>query len=54
MPRTPQPPVVSTRTLLCARCGDPLDGHQLFGECFPDGYLNESSAEVHDGRFVAV
>jgi hypothetical protein len=54
VPRTPQPPLVSTRTLMCARCGDPLDGHQMFSECFPHGYLIESSVLLHRGRLVAV
>jgi hypothetical protein len=54
-PRTAPPPVVSTRTLMCAKCGDPLDGHELFGECFPQEYLGESPPlGVLNGRLVAV
>jgi len=46
--------LVSTRTLRCARCGDLLDDHELFGECFPHGCLKESSLELHRVRLVAV
>ena len=35
-------------------CTDPLDGHQMFSECFPHGYLNESSGTLHRARLVAV
>jgi hypothetical protein len=53
-PRTTAPPV-STRTIMCATCGDLLDGHEMFGECFPhDNYPLESSVLLHQGHLVAV
>ena len=43
------------RTLLCAKCDDPLDGHEMFGECFPhDEYPLESSMLLHQGHLIAV
>jgi predicted amidophosphoribosyltransferase len=55
MPRQPQPPLVSTRTIMCAKCGTPLEGHEMFGECFPhDDYLRESSALLHRWHLIAV
>jgi hypothetical protein len=54
VPHTPPPPLVSTQTLMCARCGDPLDGHLMFSGCFPHGYLKESSLLLHRVRLIAV
>lgn len=54
VPRQPPPPLVSTQTLMCARCGDPLDEHLMFSECFPHGYLKESSLLLHRARLIAV
>ena len=54
VPHTPPLPVESTRTLSCAKCGDLLDDHEMFGECFPIGYLGESSTLLHQGRLIAV
>jgi hypothetical protein len=54
VPQTPQPPLVSTRTLMCAKCGVPLDDHDIFSECFPHGYLKESSLLLHRARLIAV
>ena len=40
---------------MCATCGGPLDGHDMFGECFPhDEYVGESSVLLHQGHLVAV
>ena len=40
---------------MCATCGGPLDGHDMFGECFPAAFLGESPPlVVRDGRLVAV
>ena len=40
---------------MCATCGGPLDGHDMFGECFPQVCLGESPPlVVRDGRLVAV
>jgi hypothetical protein len=40
---------------MCATCGDPLDGHDMFGECFPAACLGESPPlVVRNGRLVAV
>jgi hypothetical protein len=51
----PQPPVALKRTLMCAKCGDPLDGHELLGDCLPAAYLGESPPlVVRNGRLVAV
>lgn len=50
-----QPPVVSIPMLMCTKCGTPLDGHEMFGECFPQEVLGESPPlAVRDGRIVAV
>ena len=55
VPQTPQRPLVSTRTLRCAKCDDPLDDHDMFGACFPhDQYLRESSVLLHHGHLIAV
>lgn len=54
-PRITPPVPVSTRTITCAKCGDPLDGHDMFGECFPEAYLGESPPlAVRNGHLVAV
>ena len=54
-PSTPAPIPVSTRTIMCATCGGPLDGHDMFGECSPAACLGESPPlVVRDGRPVAV
>jgi hypothetical protein len=42
VPRKMSSRVRSNRTLMCAKCDTPLDGHEMFGECFPDAYLGES------------
>jgi hypothetical protein len=53
MPRNVPPPVVSTRMIKCAKCGDPLDGHEMFGACFPEAHLGESPPLiVRNGRLV--
>jgi hypothetical protein len=40
---------------MCAKCGGPLDDHEIFGGCFPEACLDESpSLAVRDGRLVAV
>jgi hypothetical protein len=53
--RTTRPPLASKPTVMCAKCGDPLDGHEMFGECFPEAYLGESPPlVVRNGRLVAV
>jgi hypothetical protein len=40
---------------VCAKCGDPLDGHEMFTECLPEGYLGESPPlVVLNGRLVAI
>jgi hypothetical protein len=50
-----RPPLASKPMLMCAKCGDPLDGHEMFGECFPEAYLGESPPlVVRNGRLVAV
>lgn len=54
-PRDMPPSVPSNRRLMCGKCGDPLDGHEMFGECFPEAYLGGSPPLiVRDGRIVAV
>ena len=54
-PRKAPPPVVSTRTLKCAKCGTPLADHEMFGACFPAGFLGECPPLVmRNGRLVAV
>ncbi len=55
VPRTTPPPVISNRKLMCAKCGDPLDGHEMFGECFPEVHVGESRPlTVRDRRLVAL
>ena len=54
VPRKPPSPVISTRTLMCKRCNTPLDDHTMFGECFPDEYLRQSSILLHRGHLIAV
>ena len=55
VPQTPQPPLVPTRTLRCAKCDVFLDDHEMFGECFPRAhYLRESSVLLHQGHLIAV
>jgi hypothetical protein len=40
---------------MCAECGDPLDGHEVFGERLPESCLGESPPlVVRNGRLVAV
>jgi hypothetical protein len=40
---------------MCETCGDPLEGHDMFGECFPQEYLGESPPLVmRNGQLVAV
>ncbi len=40
---------------MCAKCGDPLDGHEMFGECFPEVHVGESRPlTVRDRRLVAL
>ena len=52
--RTTAPPV-STRAIMCAKCGGPLDGHEMFGLCFPEAYLGESPPlAVRNGHIVPV
>lgn len=54
-PRTTPPVPMSTRTILCATCAGPLDGHEMFGECLPAACLGESPPLVmRDGRLVAI
>jgi hypothetical protein len=54
-PWTTPPSGVSKETLMCVKCGDPLDGHEMFGECLPESYLGESPPlVVRNGRLVAV
>jgi hypothetical protein len=54
-PRTAPPPVASTRTLMCTKCGGLLDDHEIFGECYPEAYLGESPPlMVRNGRLVAI
>jgi len=54
-PRTTPPVPVSTREIMCATCGGPLDGHDMFGEGFPEAYLGESPPlAVRNGHLVAV
>ena len=53
-PRNTPPPFASNGKLMCATCGDPLDGHEMFGECFPETYLGESPPLImRNGRLVA-
>jgi hypothetical protein len=48
------PSVPSNGTLMCTKCGTPLDGHEMFGECFPQEYLGESPPLlIRDGRIIA-
>ena len=55
VPWTTQLPPVSTQKLMCAKCGDPLDGHEMFGKCFPQEYLGESPPlVVRNGRLAAL
>ena len=55
VPRTTPPPVISNRKLMCAECGDPLDGHEMFGECFPEVHVGElPPLTVRDRRLVAL
>lgn len=53
-PRKPAPPVESTRMLVCVTCGDALDDHAMFGVCFPQESLRESSILLHRGHLIAV
>ena len=47
--------VASNRKLMCAKYGDPLNGHEMFGECFPQEILGGSPPlMVRNGRLVAV
>jgi hypothetical protein len=40
---------------MCTKCDTPLDGHEMFGECYPEAYLGESPPlVVRNGRLVAV
>jgi hypothetical protein len=40
---------------MCAKCGGPLDDHEIFGGCFTEAYLGESPPlVVRNGRLVAV
>lgn len=40
---------------MCAKCGTSLEGHEMFGECFPhEEYRLESSVLLHQGHLIAV
>jgi hypothetical protein len=55
VPRTTPPKDAFRRKLRCAKCAAPLDGHEMFGECFPTAHLGESlPLTVRNGRLVAV
>ena len=53
-PRKTPPPVVSTRALMCKRCGIALDDHEMFGACFPQQRVQETSVLLHQGHLIAV
>ena len=40
--------------LMCVSCGDALDDHAMFGACFPQESLRESSILLHQGHLIAV